>query len=101
MSAAESVLVEKADENNGLKALLNNTNVQKEMDCLSKELDPGGDNGESGLFCPHFYDTLLCWPKTPAGTLAVLPCFEELNGIKYDTSREYSYILLPVFYSCY
>ncbi|KAK9295959.1 hypothetical protein QLX08_009861 [Tetragonisca angustula] len=38
--------------------------------------------------CEINWDSLLCWPGTPPGTLATLPCFEELNGIRYDSSRE-------------
>lgn len=88
MAASDIVFKEENEGNKGLKELLNNTDIQREMECLSKELESVGSGGESGLFCPYAYDTLLCWPKTPAGTLALLPCFDELNGIKYDTSRE-------------
>jgi hypothetical protein len=87
------------EENSTLKELLNPTDihVQREMECVAKDLEPAGSGTESGLFCPYSYDTLLCWPKTPAGNLALLPCFEELNGIKYDTSREYPYLFLVCF----
>ncbi|KAK7898782.1 hypothetical protein WMY93_019635 [Mugilogobius chulae] len=27
-----------------------------------------------GLFCPHSWDGLLCWPRTPAGTSVTLDC---------------------------
>ncbi|XP_075237568.1 diuretic hormone receptor-like [Lycorma delicatula] len=37
--------------------------------------------------CPRSWDSLLCWPPTPPGIRASLPCFEELNGIKYDTTQ--------------
>lgn len=43
----------------------------------------------TNLACPPNFDSVLCWPYTPADTVAVLPCMDELNGIKYDTSREY------------
>ena len=70
---------------------LNDTEIQKEYECLLKvESDSSGSS--SGLYCPQFWDTLLCWPKTPAGTLALLPCFDEFRGIKYDTSRKYHLI---------
>lgn len=45
------------------------------------------DGGE--LFCNTTWDGIICWPTTPSGTTAVLPCIEQLNGIRYDTSREY------------
>lgn len=38
--------------------------------------------------CEPNFDSVLCWPHTPANTVAVLPCFSQLNGIPYDTSRK-------------
>jgi hypothetical protein len=93
MAASDSVSVTEIEESDRLKELLNHTDILKEVECYSKDADSTGSGEASGLFCRHFYDTLLCWPKTPAGTLAILPCLEELNGIKYDTTREYSLIL--------
>lgn len=40
--------------------------------------------------CEISWDSLLCWPRTPPATLATLPCFEELNGIRYDSSQNAS-----------
>lgn len=40
--------------------------------------------------CPPNFDSVLCWPHTPPDTMAILPCMDDLNGIKYDTSREYN-----------
>ncbi|XP_050074580.1 diuretic hormone receptor-like isoform X1 [Anopheles maculipalpis] len=37
--------------------------------------------------CPSFFDMVSCWPRTPPGTLAVLPCFAELKGVQYDSSQ--------------
>lgn len=39
------------------------------------------------LMCPRTWDTLLCWPPTAPGTKAYLPCFDEFNGIRYDTTK--------------
>ena len=39
-------------------------------------------------WCPRIWDKLLCWPPSPPAEFLVQPCFEELHGIKYDTSRE-------------
>ena len=94
MAYSDIISKEERDENRTLKELLNPPEVQKEIECLSKELESAGSGADSELFCPYSYDTLLCWPKTPAGNLAILPCFEELNGIKYDTSREYPCLFL-------
>lgn len=38
--------------------------------------------------CEIDWDTVLCWPFTLAGNLARLPCFEELNGIQYDSTSK-------------
>ncbi|CAK9809709.1 Diuretic hormone receptor [Anthophora plagiata] len=45
---------------------------------------------EEQLGCEISWDSLLCWPRTPPGTLATLPCFEELNGIQYDSTQNAS-----------
>ncbi|XP_046810058.1 uncharacterized protein LOC124420626 [Lucilia cuprina] len=38
------------------------------------------------ISCPVSFDSVLCWPRTPAGTWAVLPCFEEFKGVHYDST---------------
>lgn len=43
--------------------------------------------------CPVIFDSVLCWPQTSAGTLAILPCFNEFKGMKYDSSRKSQIIL--------
>jgi hypothetical protein len=93
MADFDTISKEAREENSTFK------DMQLEMECLSKDLESAESSGGSGLFCPYSYDTLLCWPKTPAGNLALLPCFEEFNGIKYDTSREYPYLFL-VYFNC-
>lgn len=42
----------------------------------------------NGTVCPVIFDSVLCWPQTSAGTLAILPCFNEFKGMKYDSSRK-------------
>ncbi|XP_054276672.1 calcitonin receptor-like protein 1 [Macrosteles quadrilineatus] len=39
------------------------------------------------VLCHRVWDKLLCWPPTLPGTWARLPCFSELNGIQYDTTK--------------
>ncbi|KAG7188237.1 hypothetical protein KM043_016100 [Ampulex compressa] len=54
---------------------------------------PIGSEMKEKAGCEVSWDSLLCWPETPAGSLAIIPCFDELNGIPYDNSREYAYLL--------
>ncbi|XP_076227925.1 diuretic hormone 44 receptor 1 isoform X2 [Nomia melanderi] len=49
-----------------------------------------GEDAEEQLECEISWDSLLCWPRTPPGTLATLPCIEELNGIRYDSTQNVS-----------
>ena len=39
--------------------------------------------------CETNWDKILCWPKSEPGKLAVQKCFDMLNGVPYDASREY------------
>jgi hypothetical protein len=97
MADFDTIPNEEREGNRTLKDLLNHLERDGAVECFEKEMESVGSGTESGLFCPYSYDTLLCWPKTPAGNLALLPCFAELNGIKYDTSREYHYLFLVYF----
>ncbi|XP_046390384.1 diuretic hormone receptor-like [Ischnura elegans] len=51
------------------------------------EGSPGDLDEEYPVPCNRSWDKILCWPPTSGGSLAVLPCFDELNGIKYNTSQ--------------
>ncbi|XP_050523256.1 diuretic hormone receptor-like [Daktulosphaira vitifoliae] len=42
--------------------------------------------------CNASSDSLLCWPPTEAGRMAIQPCFAELQGLKYDISKNASRI---------
>jgi hypothetical protein len=76
--------------------ILNRLNeTQAELACELKRTLTPPSNG-----CPVDFDTVLCWPQTPPNSAAVLPCFEQLNGIKYDTRGErFSFISSRGFYS--
>ncbi|XP_012944751.1 parathyroid hormone/parathyroid hormone-related peptide receptor, partial [Aplysia californica] len=37
---------------------------------------------DNGSFCPRVWDSLLCWPDTPAGVVAVQPCPDYVQGFK-------------------
>nr|QRN45474.1 diuretic hormone receptor CRF-DH isoform X2 [Carausius morosus] len=75
--------------------LLNVTedDVRREVDCMyrsaAEDATTAADD-EGQPMCPTVWDTILCWPRTPAGTLAMLPCFEEFKGVKYDSSQNAS-----------
>ncbi|XP_074036699.1 diuretic hormone receptor isoform X3 [Leptinotarsa decemlineata] len=38
-------------------------------------------------FCKVAFDSVLCWPPTPANEIAEIKCFSELFEIKYDDSQ--------------
>lgn len=59
----------------------------KELQCLERKVQQQEDH-EGG--CEVNWDSLLCWPHTPSGTLATLPCIKELNGILYDHTQNAS-----------
>lgn len=44
---------------------------------------------QDGVHCPTSFDSILCWPRTAAGQVALLPCLAEFKGVHYDKSREY------------
>ncbi|XP_029052077.1 diuretic hormone receptor-like isoform X2 [Osmia bicornis bicornis] len=58
---------------------------QEELQFLSVGKHPDEQPG-----CEINWDSLLCWPRTPPGTVATLPCLEELNGIRYDSTQNAS-----------
>ncbi|CAL4066158.1 unnamed protein product, partial [Meganyctiphanes norvegica] len=37
--------------------------------------------------CPTKFDGVSCWPETPPGTMRAIPCFDEFNGVGYDSSE--------------
>ena len=61
----------------------------------------------SGRFCDAEFHGLSCWPATLAGTTAIVPCFSELNGVKYDVSgkfwglKHFLYVILMHIYKIY
>ncbi|KAI5713393.1 hypothetical protein M8J75_016066 [Diaphorina citri] len=63
----------------------------KEYECLMNAANDSIVADPSKLhYCPRQWDQVLCWPPTKNGSLAILPCFGELNGIQYDTSQNAS-----------
>ncbi|XP_060833938.1 diuretic hormone receptor-like [Rhopalosiphum padi] len=68
--------------------------------------DSWSPNEEAALKCRSWYewddrwtngcnassDSLICWPPTPAGVIVYQPCFQELRGILYDTTKNASRI---------
>ncbi|KAG4067592.1 hypothetical protein HA402_005364 [Bradysia odoriphaga] len=64
-------------------------NQSLELKCL---LDGHAEqlNEDADRFCPTSFDSILCWPRTPKGSLATLPCLAELSGVHYDISKNAS-----------
>jgi hypothetical protein len=89
------------DKTLGLDELmaLNITN-ENELDCLFNFLHesypPVIFENLSDSFCNSTWDGVSCWPTTVAGSTSFLPCVDELNGIKYDTTRKFSFNLLLI-----
>lgn len=52
---------------------------------------------DADRFCPTSFDSILCWPRTPKGSLATLPCLAELSGVHYDISSMCVYIIMQQF----
>ncbi|KZS20228.1 Diuretic hormone 44 receptor-like protein [Daphnia magna] len=95
-SGADKALL---DDIVGLEELmaLNITN-ENELDCLFNFLrQPYPPEGFETVtaFCNSTWDGLSCWPTTLAGSTSVLPCVDELNGIKYDTSHNATRVCQP------
>ncbi|XP_033220435.1 diuretic hormone receptor-like isoform X4 [Belonocnema kinseyi] len=64
---------------------LNDSQSRQELECRMKLLGKRPSRG-----CDVYWDSLLCWPHTQPGAQAILPCFEELNGIRYDINQNAS-----------
>ncbi|XP_020293795.1 diuretic hormone receptor-like isoform X2 [Pseudomyrmex gracilis] len=81
-----------ADGNYVLNALkyINERNESfnaEQLKCLELEQN---QNTRQEQECQVNWDTILCWPRTSPGTLATIPCFDELNGIPYDNTQNAS-----------
>lgn len=40
--------------------------------------------------CVVYFDSVLCWPRTPVATWAVLPCPDIFHGLEYDTTGNWT-----------
>ena len=59
----------------------------KMKDCFLEYLDSFFEHLHSDeVMCPVKFDGISCWPLTHRGILSVIPCFEELNGVPYNSS---------------
>nr|XP_016927882.1 diuretic hormone receptor [Drosophila suzukii]XP_036669507.1 diuretic hormone receptor [Drosophila suzukii] len=58
-----------------------------ELQCLVQEHIEASTYGNTSDHCRTQFDSILCWPRTARGTLAVLQCMDELQGIHYDSSK--------------
>ncbi|XP_058981787.1 diuretic hormone receptor isoform X2 [Musca domestica] len=68
-----------------------------EMQCLqqAERLKTALPNSNDSLSCPVSFDSVLCWPQTPSGSWAILPCFEEFKGVHYDTTQNATRYCFP------
>ncbi|XP_046437865.1 diuretic hormone receptor-like isoform X2 [Daphnia pulex] len=87
------------DKTLGLDELmaLNITN-ENELDCLFNFLHesyPPARFENLSSFCNSTWDGVSCWPTTVAGSTSFLPCVDELNGIKYDTTHNATRVCQP------
>ncbi|XP_054286295.1 diuretic hormone receptor-like [Macrosteles quadrilineatus] len=67
----------------------NRTNLisPEELECVMLYHQESQLSSVPQLECPRAWDYVLCWPPTQVNSSAVIPCFPELNGIKYDISK--------------
>ncbi|XP_018337529.1 PREDICTED: diuretic hormone receptor-like isoform X3 [Trachymyrmex septentrionalis] len=68
---------------------LNESFNAEQHKCLEREQEHENQKQERQE-CEMNWDTILCWPRTISGTLASIPCFDELNGISYDNTQNAS-----------
>uniref|UniRef100_A0A1B0A4Q4 G-protein coupled receptors family 2 profile 2 domain-containing protein n=1 Tax=Glossina pallidipes TaxID=7398 RepID=A0A1B0A4Q4_GLOPL len=72
------------------EAIVNHT---LELQCLQQHKfnkiidEPKREVTTNSSSCPVSFDSVLCWPSTPAGSWAALPCFKEFKGVRYDNSH--------------
>lgn len=57
----------------------------EELDCYIRFLNY--NSTERNDTCLSVYDEIVCWPPTTGGSMAVLPCFDQFNSVKYDTTK--------------
>ncbi|XP_051860373.1 diuretic hormone receptor [Drosophila albomicans] len=66
---------------------LDEINQSVELHCLVQQHVEATTFGNATDHCNTQFDSILCWPRTARGTLAVLQCMDELQGIHYDSSK--------------
>ncbi|XP_077270339.1 diuretic hormone 44 receptor 1 isoform X3 [Temnothorax americanus] len=69
---------------------LNESLSAEQLKCIEREYQERENQKQEQQECEVSWDTILCWPRTLSGTLATIPCFDELNGIPYDNTQNAS-----------
>ncbi|XP_071574764.1 diuretic hormone receptor isoform X3 [Temnothorax nylanderi] len=69
---------------------LNESLSAEQLKCIEREYQERENQKQEQQECQVSWDTILCWPRTLSGTLATIPCFDELNGIPYDNTQNAS-----------
>ncbi|CAL4152510.1 unnamed protein product, partial [Meganyctiphanes norvegica] len=64
---------------------VNETRSHKLLMCFREFVEMAYDVNHDPTACPVKFDSVSCWPETPAGTTRAIPCFEEFNGIYYNS----------------
>ncbi|CAK9818118.1 Parathyroid hormone/parathyroid hormone-related peptide receptor [Anthophora plagiata] len=67
----------------------NSPHIQKQILKMKEEQCQEKNVTEYG-WCPEVWDKILCWPSTPPGELAILPCPSYIAGfdVQANASRE-------------
>ena len=65
---------------------LNDTLFREGLECITASHLENREKLMDG--CDVDWDSLLCWPQSPPGTLVEMSCFEQLRGIRYDNTRK-------------
>ncbi|XP_026475310.1 PDF receptor-like [Ctenocephalides felis] len=87
-----SILSHHLNDSFSLEDIMGKLNSSEELKCLlmqeeEKQMVNSKVGEDNVVQCNTYWDSVLCWTSTPAGTTAVKNCMKELNGVEYDTTR--------------
>ncbi|XP_057662070.1 vasoactive intestinal polypeptide receptor 2-like isoform X1 [Diorhabda carinulata] len=81
------IILEKQDRE--LLLAEQNCTVLYGLDVKNKHQSPFFNKTTRNVMCQPFWDSILCWPYTPAGETAILPCPSYFTGFRenYNATR--------------